>query len=219
MNKRLASIVAASLLLVSGLGIAGFFYSPQPALADEEGTDLERQWTEQNNARIVKSVGFPNTPNALVKKQLRLVYELTDRGMDTYTYMRNPFTGGLRKICDSVGYPSAYSTQFSRAEEVDWYSGYRVVLPQAEPDGTYKPSSFSATYYLCKGKTGLYLEYEESNIHASSQQKKWEAQDEIIEPGAPLLTYAEMEKMKTLNGDELTTFLKAVADRIQNHTK
>jgi hypothetical protein len=179
------------------------------------GTEIEAQNTKVATARIVQSVGYPSTPNALVKKLLRLVYELTDRGVDTHIYFRKLDTS-LRYLCPGYGYPTAYATQFSRPSEATYASStYGVeVLPQAEPDGTYKGDSHSGTYYLCKGKLGIYLEYEEGNIHASSVLKKTTSRDELLNEKQPLLTYDEISKMKKLSGPELDAFLKVVADRI-----
>jgi hypothetical protein len=179
------------------------------------GTQIEAENTKIATTRIVQSVGYPSTPNALVKKLLRLTYELTDRGVDTHIYFRKLDTS-LRYICPGYGYPTAYATQFSRPTEATYASStYGVeVLPQAEPDGTYKGEGHSGTYYLCKGKKGIYLEYEESNVHASSVLKVTSSRDELIDEKQPLLTYQEIGKMKKLQGAELDAFLKVVADRI-----
>jgi hypothetical protein len=180
------------------------------------GTEIEAANTQAATTRIVQSVGYPSTPNALVKKLLRLTYELTDRGVDTHIYFRKMDTT-LRYLCAGYGYPSAYATQFSRPKEATYASStYGVeVLPQAEPDGTYKGDTHSATYYLCTGKKGIYLEYEEGNVHASSVLKVTTSRDVLVDEKQPLLTYEEIKKMKTLSGPELDTFLKTVADRIQ----
>jgi hypothetical protein len=190
------------------------------ACTSNEGTDLERNATSATVSRIARSVGYPSTPNALVKKLLRLTYELTDRGVDTHLYFRM-LDGELRYVCNGYGYPSAYSTQFSRP-----YEAYRMdagyseratfYLPQAEPDGTYKPESHSGTYYLCKGKDGIYLEYEEATIHASSVLKKTKSSDEFVGLGKPILTYQELDQMKKLSGAELDALLKTIAQRVES---
>ena len=189
------------------------------ACSGGEGSNIERDATKVTVNRIAKSVGFPSTPNDLVKKLLRLVYELTDRGIDTHIYFRL-LDGDLRYICAGYGYPSAYSTQFSRPYEAyHMNAGYgdraTFYLPQAEPDGTYKPESHSGTYYLCKGKDGIYLEYEEGNVSASSALKKTKSSDVLVGVGKPLLTYEELEKLKKLSGAELDALLKTIAARVE----
>jgi hypothetical protein len=206
--KRLFSVLLVGLTALSLASCTG-----------GEGTDTERKATNATVSRIAKSVGFPNTSNALVKKLLRLTYELTDRGVDTHIYFRM-LDGELRYVCPGYGYPSAYSTQYSRPFEAHrmnaGYSEYDTFyLPQAEPDGTYKPDSHSGTYYLCKGKAGIYLEYEEGNVSASSALKKTISSDEFVGAGKPILTYEELEKMKKLSGAELDALLKEIAARVE----
>jgi hypothetical protein len=73
----------------------------------------------------------------------------------TYTYTVAEQTGQLVWFCDSVGFPIPTATQYTNPEKLEHHYGEVLTLPQADPDGTFKPTSADASWVICidnKGK-------------------------------------------------------------------
>ena len=50
---------------------------------------------------------------------------------------------------ECIGYGIPYSTQFSNPEKRDWSNNYGYhSMPQAEPNGLFKPEGLSATWLI-----------------------------------------------------------------------
>lgn len=97
------------------------------------------------------AVGMPRVTNFAKKRTLKMAIENQDQMIPTATYVWSQLTGKLFKICDSVGYPIPAATQYTNPQMVDSYGGHAVTLPQADPDGTYSPTSADATLVSCVG--------------------------------------------------------------------
>ena len=54
----------------------------------------------------------------------------------------------MHKLCDSVGFGLPYSTQFTNPMKVPSHDR-GVVLPQADPNGLFSPSSSDGTWVQC----------------------------------------------------------------------
>ena len=168
--KRLLLSVFVSLLLVS-------------VLASCEGkptsSDIQRDRQERMVQEGVSQVGIPSIKNFRELKLAKDIYEMRDEtGLATYSYMENlnpvvvrghtALGGKLSFLCDSIGYPLPYSTQFTAPETMQRYylerrhgGGQNDVrqwgvtrLPQAEPNGLFSPSSAEGTWVLCKDPNG-----------------------------------------------------------------
>lgn len=110
-------------------------------------------------AEINRQVGMPAIKNFQTKKTLKWIYELCDQqDLICHAYLFNEMTGKVGQyLGQCVGYGIPYSTQFSNPEKVmrtdelvstgarDWTP---IVIPQAEPDGTFKPIGLSATWLI-----------------------------------------------------------------------
>lgn len=82
---------------------------------------------------------------------MKMILEMRDNaGLRTYTYMRD-MNGNLHQLCDSIGYPIPYSTQYTNPLYIAMKSSTygSVALPQADPNGLYSPASAEGSYVMC----------------------------------------------------------------------
>lgn len=107
-------------------------------------------------AEATAATGMPALKNFRMKKLLKDIIELQDQdGLVTYTYTFSEMTGKYTFFCDSFGYGIPYATQYTNPEKsVDYAAGGWLVLPQADPDGLFKPSSADGTWVMCKNPDG-----------------------------------------------------------------
>ncbi len=111
--------------------------------------------------------GMPAIPNFRERKLAKLILELRDQeGLVTYTYMENlqpavvkgktALGGKLTYMGESIGYPLPYATQYTNPQKIERQGanyGY-AILPQADPNGLFSPSSAEATWVLMKDPSG-----------------------------------------------------------------
>ena len=129
-------------------------------------SDVQRQRQEVVVAEGVSQVGVPSIKNFRELKLAKDIYEMRDQtGLTTYTYLYSDLNGKLIFLCDSIGYPLPYATQFSAPESIQTW---RITgtdsgdikrygtdkLPQAEPNGLFTPGSAEGTWVLCKDPNG-----------------------------------------------------------------
>lgn len=134
--------------------------APAPTSNDKQREAQEKILDEGNS-----QVGMPAIKNFREKKILKDIYELRDQtGLTTYTYVWSDIQAKLVFLCESIGYPIPYATQYSAPEAVQRYNlpssegsgryyGHEV-LPQAEPNGLFIPGSAEGTWVLCKDPNG-----------------------------------------------------------------
>lgn len=126
-----------------------------------------------------RQVGVPAIVNFQEKKTLKWIYELCDQeNLICHAYLVNVMTGDVgRYLGKCLGYGIPYSAQFSNptkyqgatADKVadfagrNWVYDY-ILLPQAEPNGIFKPEGLSATWLIMVDKDGnprpMYVEPE-----------------------------------------------------------
>ena len=136
MNKAILSILALPVLAACQF---------DPSSADVDKTRQENQTKQAQMA-----VGMPSVKNFAKRRTLKMAIELQDQMHPTVTYAWSQFTGKLYKVCDSIGYPIPSATQYTSPQmRAGW--DHSVVLPQADPDGTYSPSTADATLVSCVG--------------------------------------------------------------------
>lgn len=118
----------------------------------QSSDDVQRQQQERILAEGTSQVGMPAVKNFREKKILKDIIELRDQtGLATYTYLWSDVQGKLVFFCNSVGYGIPYATQFTNPQKIEEYSsaGY-AILPQADPNGLFSPSSAEGTWVMCK---------------------------------------------------------------------
>jgi hypothetical protein len=131
--------------------------------------DVEQaKQTAQMQQAANQSVGMPNIKNWTEKRFAKLIYELKDQEVTTYSYFMD-MNGGLHLLCESVGYGLSASVQYSNPEKVvRKTSGTYGTLPQPEPNGLFMPEGLAATFVLCSdGKGGVRPIYSEPELIVS----------------------------------------------------
>lgn len=126
---------------------------------------------------------------------MKLVYEMRDNdNLQTYTYNYVEMTGKYTYLCDSMGYPIPYSTQYSAPTSMQEYYVDRTgsetadswgiaQLPQSEPNGLFPPASADGTWVMCLGPDNKpHASYEEPKL-STFQWKLPEYMLQYVPPG------------------------------------
>jgi hypothetical protein len=132
----------------------------------EDSDDVQRHAQEQLSKQGNAQAGMPSIVNFQEKKNMKMILELRDsENLATITYTQD-MDGVLHKLCNSVGYPLPYATQYTNPMRVT--EGGRE-LPQADPNGLFSPANAEGTWVLCYNKKGDKLSpvYVEPRVIAS----------------------------------------------------
>lgn len=119
-------------------------------------TQIEAVKQEELNKQAVQAVGLPSIVNFQEKRTYKMILELRDTGISTYTYLVG-MNNELKLLCKSVGYAIPYATQYTNPQKDIYYgssSNVHLAMPQADPNGLYSPSSADGTWILCLGPNG-----------------------------------------------------------------
>lgn len=117
---------------------------------------VQAEQQERILAEGTSQVGMPNIKNFRERKILKDILEMRDQeGLATYTYLFSESTGKLTFFCHSIGYGIPYATQYTSPQKIQRTplhgGGYNLdVMPQADPNGLFSPSSADGTWVLCK---------------------------------------------------------------------
>lgn len=129
--------------------------------------------TRKLQAEANRQIGMPNIVNFTELGFAKMILELRDEAISTYTYFID-MNGKKHFICESVGYGLPYSVQFTNPEKVGTVDGGQYgaknpyTTPQADPNGLYMPDGLSATWVLCSnGKDDVMPVYVEPQIMVS----------------------------------------------------
>jgi hypothetical protein len=115
------------------------------------GTDgQQRAETEKMVAEAHRQTGIPNIRNFTERKFAKMIYELRDKEVATYSYFMDMY-GKLHFLCESIGYGLPYSVQYVNPEKR--ITG-PLTIPQPEPNGLFMPDGLSATWVLCSDGKG-----------------------------------------------------------------
>jgi len=135
--------------LVLGLGALVFI-----GCDSESGNSIEKRQQAQQTLQAVQSVGMPAISKFTEKKNLKMILELRDNPeLHTYTYTKN-LNGDMKKLCDSIGFPIPYATQYTNPETTVSDISSASVIPQADPTGLYSPTSAEGSYVMCLNPNG-----------------------------------------------------------------
>ena len=155
--KRVYFLVVA---LIAVLSFAG-------CDVEESGEQLQARQQAEQTKIAVQSTGMPAITNFTEKKNMKMILEMRDNaGLRTYTYMRD-MHGNMHKLCDSIGYPIPYSTQYTNPQQVYKSQYGNIAYPMADPNGLYSPESANGTYVMCldpKEKKAVPIYVEENLI-------------------------------------------------------
>lgn len=128
----------------------------------------QRKQTEKMVKAANQSVGMPNITNFTEKRFTKLIYELKDSEIATFSYFMD-MNGHLHFLCESVGYGMPASVQYVNPDRYkDCGQSCGVTLPQPEPNGLFMPEGLDATFVLCSdGKGGVKPIYSEPKLIVS----------------------------------------------------
>lgn len=114
--------------------------------------DRQRAATAQLTAEADRQVGMPAINNFQERRFARMISELRDEEVTTYTYTVD-MNGNRHFLCQSVGFGLPYSTQMTNPERAIRWGGNNsrtiATIPQAEPNGLFMPDNVDATWVLC----------------------------------------------------------------------
>lgn len=111
----------------------------------------QKEKTEIALAEADRQVGMPNIINFQQRKLMKMIYELCDKeDLICYAYIKSDYQGKLFFIGKCVGYGIPFSAQFTNPEKIaDKGVNYGfAILPQADPNGLFMPTSSSATWLM-----------------------------------------------------------------------
>ncbi len=127
----------------------------------------QRAATEKMTAEANRQIGMPGISNFTERKFAKLILELRDTEITTFTYTVD-MNGQLHFLCNSIGYGLPYSVQFTNPEKYLSDAWGNLTIPQADPNGLFMPSGLSATWVLCDdGKGGVSPIYSEPALLVS----------------------------------------------------
>jgi len=128
---------------------------------------VQREATEEMVAEANRQVGMPGISNFTERKFARMILELRDEEIQTWTYIID-MHGELHFLCESIGYGLPYSVQFTNPEKlVRWGTSEGYTLPQPDPNGLFMPGGLSATWVLASTEDGVKPIYVEPQIMVS----------------------------------------------------
>lgn len=138
------------LLLIGCFALCGC-----PALPENSDT-VQAKKQEQMNAESNAQVGMPAITRFQEKRMLKMILELRDTEVTTYTYVSD-MNSKLHLRCQSIGFGFPYATQFTNPQKLTQVrtadgSYHYEVLPQADPNGLFSPGSAEGTWIMCLNK-------------------------------------------------------------------
>ena len=112
---------------------------------------IQSEQQERILAEGTAQTGMPAITKFRERKLMKQILEMRDQeGLPTFTYIVASQTGKLVFLCDSIGYGLPAATQYTSPQKVISYmSGHYAVVPQADPNGLYSPSSAEGTWVMC----------------------------------------------------------------------
>jgi len=143
------------ILLIGIIAVLLMSCGEQP-LKTPSADQVQAKQTEQMVNEGNKQVGMPAITNFTDKKVLKWIYELCDQeNLVCHAYLFNVMKGEVGQyLGQCIGYGVPYSTQFSNPEKYGQVDGgeYGAInpytMPQAEPNGLFKPEGLSATWLV-----------------------------------------------------------------------
>ena len=114
---------------------------------------VQQRQQEQILREGTAQLGMPAIHNFREKRLLKEIMELRDQeSLCTYTYIVAENTGALIFIGESIGYGIPAATQYTSPSKIECYSrqdsyAYNV-MPQADPNGLFSPSSAEGTWVM-----------------------------------------------------------------------
>ena len=139
------------LIIISFVALLMFFGCSTQYEKTAESKQTER--TDKILAEIDRQVGLPNIHNFQQKKLMKMIYELCDKeDLICYAYIKSDYQGKLVFIGKCIGFGVPFSAQYTNPNKIvddpHRYQSGGKVIPQADPNGLYMPTSSSATWLM-----------------------------------------------------------------------
>ena len=122
---------------------------------DETADDKIAFATEKSLSEAQRQLGLPNIVNFQQKKLMKQIYELCDKeDLICYAYIKSDYQGKLFFVGKCIGYGIPFSAQYSnpqvykRVRASERHTWSCEIMPQAEPNGLFMPTSSSATWLM-----------------------------------------------------------------------
>jgi hypothetical protein len=152
-------------LSMAALGLVLVASSCGDPTADQQQSNAQETMQQQ----AIQQIGLPNIVNFREMRTLKMVEELADRSVPTYSYIFSPLKGCFVFIGPSFGYPIPYATQYTNPQKLESNVGtHYYVIDQADPNGLFKPESAAGTWILMMDPATQKLQpqYIEDNVEA-----------------------------------------------------
>lgn len=141
------------LIITIGLVVSCNNIPRQPSADKVQAKKTEESLREANN-----QIGMPAIVNFQERKLFKQILELRDQeNLITYCYLTNEINGKIGQFLGKgIGYGIPASTQFTNPEKIakSYSQGGFAILPQADPNGLFMPTTSSATWYMLLDKKG-----------------------------------------------------------------
>jgi hypothetical protein len=145
---RYARVILTSLTAV-------FLLCGAKGCTSEDSDSRQQQDQEHILAEGVAKTGMPAIHNFYEKKQLKTLLEMRDQAnLSTVTYLVAEQTAQLVFLCDSIGYGMPAATQYTNPMKIGTHGGVPYVMPQADPNGLFSPTSAEGTWITCRDPNG-----------------------------------------------------------------
>jgi len=139
--------------------IAGMLLLMSNSSCDDEKTGQSKSNAQLNTQQenlmqeANRQAGLPNITHFQERKLLKMIYELRDQeNLVCYAYIVAEMTGKLVYIGKTIGFGIPYCTEYTNPSITEHHSGEygggNVVLPQADPNGLFMPSSAEGTWLM-----------------------------------------------------------------------
>ena len=151
--KSISRFSRMALVAILSIGLFSCLAGCEPDHRQPSADQVMQRQQEQLSAAGNAKVGMAAVQNFQEKQLMKLIIEVRDTALTTYTYTQD-MNGRYHKLCDSVGYGLPYATQFTSPSKVETWERYNghaepVIIPQADPNGLFSPASADGTWVAC----------------------------------------------------------------------
>jgi len=117
---------------------------------------IQSQRQETIQQEMASQLGMPAIKNFSEMRLLKMVLEMRDQNIPTYTYTYSEMTGKFRFMGHTIGFGIPYATQYTSPDKVARYGAgsHYLAVPQADPNGLFSPASAEGTWILMKDPNG-----------------------------------------------------------------
>jgi hypothetical protein len=131
---------------------------------------VDQQRQESMQAQATAELGMPAITHFREKRIFKMIMEYCDQEIPTFVYSHSEMTGKFVYVGEAVGMPIPYATEYTNPQKIGYASQWGIgILPQADPNGLFKPSSANGTFIMMKNPAdgALHPVYLEPNMTVS----------------------------------------------------